>query len=214
MLEALRRKVVRLGLATMLYRDFPACGSFLRVRYWPAKGAAVVVAIQIATAIHRRVSSSARVFRRGCCRLVRIRGCRACIEGMVLSCRSRCNATLELHTICTHIRCRDKSCPRANFNPSQLETTDARKQTRNLSHLQQTPTLPLPAVQTRNLRPLDLRSFVLIRVGGRLRASRLLWGICFHASSRSNASCRCLKPSGIVGTLTKRGDGNVGIGYC
>ena len=83
-----------------------------------------------------------------------------------------------------------------------------------ISHLQQTPTLPLPAVQTRNLRPLDLRSFILIRVGGRLRASRLLWGICFHASSRSNASCRCLKLSGIVGTLTKRGDGNAGIGYC
>ena len=103
MLEALRRKAVRPGLATMLYRDFPACESFLRVRYSPAMGAAVVVAIQLATAIHRLVSSCARVFRRGCCRLVRIRGCRACIGGMVSSCRSLCNAALELHTICKRI---------------------------------------------------------------------------------------------------------------
>jgi len=125
MLGALRRKAVRLGLATMLFRDCPACESFLRVRYSPAMGAAVVVAIQIATAIHRRVSSCARVFRRGCCHLVRIRGCRACTLGMVSSCRSRCNATLELHTICKRISRRDTSCPRANFNPSKLQIADA-----------------------------------------------------------------------------------------
>lgn len=86
------------------------------------------------------------------------------------------------------------------------EMTIADNKLKNLD-LQQTPTLALSAVQTRNLRPLNLRSVILILVRIRPRR-RYLWVICFHASSWDGVMVfRCLSRRELLGA------GKASVGY-
>lgn len=121
---------------------------------------AVVVALLAAPliAIRRCVSFFARVVRRDCYRLARTRGCRACNADMVWSCPNLYNVTSD-PGYCILDSLKFKPCADENIYARTFvlrRSSDCRRNNKAVNHLQQTPTLPLSAVQACDLRPFDL----------------------------------------------------------